>query len=245
MIVRPYADGWFLLRQADHARLSAQLAKSMALPPFDQLGCRNELIEAIELHDNGWVEWDNERPVDPQLGRPRSFNEMDPLDSYAIWQTSVELAVTRSPLAGWAVAGHFLRLTTIQSTDEIGQKWSRWAEEQRLVCLAQWLGEGPDRDIALAENAVDWLRFFDSFSLNLCRGNECEPFPLKAPTGSDWDMIWRAPNSLEIAPWTFDATALEFELPIQRFPGGAEAQELLRWRLRPAGSVQTVTIDCA
>ncbi|MEO1248806.1 MAG: DUF3891 family protein, partial [Pseudomonadota bacterium] len=127
MVIRPQGSNWLILNQRDHASLSADLARAMDLPPLDELGAREELLAAIAHHDDGWANWDADPKTDPDLGRPRGFNEMDRRDSLPIWRASIESAATHGPLAAATVAGHFLALSRFGGDDGLTMDWRRWA----------------------------------------------------------------------------------------------------------------------
>ena len=136
---------WILISQIDHARLAARLAEHWGAGEFPALWPAAELLWAIEHHDDGWRDWDLAPGVDPDSGQPRSFTEMIPADSLAIWTASIETARHAGPLETYVVAGHFCVLA---------RRGSGWLDEQtrrdlvgpflakndRLMvdCLSQW-----------------------------------------------------------------------------------------------------------
>ena len=105
------ADGapshWALISQVEHARLAGRLAEPWVDGPFAPLWPRDELLWAIEHHDDGWRQWEACPGVDSRTGRPRNFTEMPAAEALAIWRHSVDAAAAAFPLAGYVVAGHF------------------------------------------------------------------------------------------------------------------------------------------
>lgn len=229
MIVRPCEGQWLVLPQTGHARLSAELARAMRTPFAQNPEVFGELLAAITHHDDGWAGWDSDPQIDPKLGRPKGFNEMDRHDSLPIWRASVLAAREFSPLAGYVVAHHFLRLSRHGDQDEATGRWQAWVSEAAGTWIDRWRAERLGDDDP--ETAVDWLRFFDAFSLNLCRGAEIEPFPLTPPLGGSLKIVWIDKARAIVEPWPFQGTSFHSSLEGQLFP--SREARLLEWRLTP------------
>jgi hypothetical protein len=101
---------WILISQIDHARLSGQLAEYWGAQGYSPLSPRDELLWAINHHDDGWGEWEQTPDVDPKSGHPRSFTEMELGDALVIWTASIESARQAGNLEAYLVAGHFCAL---------------------------------------------------------------------------------------------------------------------------------------
>jgi hypothetical protein len=174
------ADGgtqWLLISQVEHARLSGLLAEKC----LDQFGrpnnsldaMRQELLQAIIHHDDGWAAWEEKPRLDPQLGRPLSFMEVEPADALTIWNRSIQAAREFGELAGWAVAGHFSALLATvgseQSKNTAGQQWLRDTAARRSQWFASWHGRNESLHTAeLAGEALKWVQLFDILSLWPC-----------------------------------------------------------------------------
>lgn len=234
MILRECSTGWLLMHQTDHAGLSAQLASRMHLPPVDALGCREVLIAAIASHDDGWSDWDNAIHIDPDLGRPLGFDEMARSSALPIWRSSVEAATKAGDLAGWCVASHFRRLAGRGEQDEATAAWQRWAQSEAQKLLDSWLSENSKHSECAAEKAAAWLRYFDTFSLNLCRGPQSAPFPLESPQGTIFELIWEDEARLRIDPWPFQRDKLQLSMPATRFAMNGDLEPIeIGWSLSP------------
>jgi hypothetical protein len=177
------AAGWALIPQVEHARISAQLAERClgrfgveanrsASDDEDCASIRAEVLAAIRCHDDGWTEWEQCPRLDPQLRRPLSFMELEPAEAIAIWIKSIASAEQYGPLAGWMVAGHFVRL--LRKWDAaLREAFPRWwldeTEQRRTDWLAQWQQVDPQRRTSeIAEEALEWLWAFDETSLWFC-----------------------------------------------------------------------------
>jgi hypothetical protein len=176
--------GWMLIAQVEHAHISAQLAERCS-GRFGSQSCasidgktnplaavRAEVLAAIRCHDDGWAEWERAPRLDPKLGRPLSFMELDHAESIAIWSRSIATAEAYGPLAAWMVAGHFLRLLNKSDSAHHEQSAVQWRddmERRRDAWLHAWQAVDPAlRSRALADEALQWLWTFDEVSLWFC-----------------------------------------------------------------------------
>jgi hypothetical protein len=254
------ADGsaaWVLISQIEHARVSAQLAAHCVgrFAAGDvSADIRQEVLAAIEHHDDGWAEWERSPRIDDHW-RPVSFMELDAAEAIAIWTGSIDSASAHGPLAGWLVAGHFSRLTRKYSdatrTDPRAAQWYESMRQQRSEWLAQWQAVEPTaRTAALADEALQWLWTFDEVSLWFC----CTcPSPgetaqaeaeLSKPAGQgtaiEMQLQPGGNGAAGSTPWRFDAASIDIEasariVPAQRY---AKAEALfaaarphtLRWQ---------------
>src|SRR5690242_18324673 len=85
-------DSWLLIPQIEHARLAGRLAENWGAAPFGTLPARDELIVAVEHHDDGWADWDRRPAVDAERGTPIEFTEMPLADALGIWRQSIDIA---------------------------------------------------------------------------------------------------------------------------------------------------------
>lgn len=170
---------WLIVSQVEHARLSATLARGCRLslpndarhaPVVAEL--RQEMLDAIERHDDGWAEWEAKPTLDAQHGRPLSFQEVPAGEAIEVWSRSIESAAGSGPLAASMVAGHFVRLAELSQSPKANPRVERWkhqVQQQRADWLQAWAQPDPaSRTPAAAERAVDWLQLFDILSLWLC-----------------------------------------------------------------------------
>ncbi|HWA99126.1 MAG TPA: DUF3891 family protein [Pirellulales bacterium] len=230
MIRRTYiaaegAERWLLVPQIDHAHLAAQIARAWGAEPFDAPWPADELLAAVEHHDDGWAEWDAHPGVDPNGGRPRDFTEMRIADSVAIWQRSIDVAAAIGPLAAWVVSGHFTALlrrtnawqpTSAAASAEADTFLGR-QDAQRAHWLAEWQTADPLRHtVAAAERALEFLQFFDALSLWLCCGRQRD-YRSAAPGGpalegrQATDPQRSLDLTVRIQPWPLKVSHLRLE----------------------------------
>ena len=241
---------WVIIAQIDHAHLAGQLAKHWGAP-FGKLEAREALLWAAFHHDDGWAAWDQNPGVDSATGVPRQFTEMNPADTLAIWTMSIDAAAAQGPLEGCLVAGHFCRLgrraTWGKEQDPAWQPFLGFLdsyEARARQWLARWQADDAAHSPQLAEQALDQLQFFDTFSLWFCCSESTEREIVETPFGVDLVILPRSPSQLQLEPWPFTSDSLELSVPGRMIPTGhyASRAELaaapsqaiqLRWKLTP------------
>jgi hypothetical protein len=201
------ADGspaWVLISQVDHAHLSGELAEGWR----EEIPCRTVVLPTIYRHDDGWRAWEAAPTIDPATGRPRSFLDMPHAKTHEIWQKSIAGVADLGPLAQFMVAEHFCRLRRSgeASGDPQVQAFLGEFDGRYRQWLAQWQSENPARNtLAVAERAVDWLQFFDLFSLWLCMADRTQPHQLTLPGGTNLSLLPVQPgwneSTLMVDPW--------------------------------------------
>jgi len=241
---------WVLIRQIDHAHLAGQLAEVWGGGGFSPLEPADELLWAIYHHDDGWAEWDRDPGTNPSTGVPRQFMEMEPPETLAIWTKSIDAAAARGPLEGYLVAGHFCRLgrrgTAGKEHDPVWQPFVAFLDdyEQRARnWLDRWRADFPAiRTEALAEQALNQLQFFDTFSLWFCCAESTDREIAETPAGIDLAITPRSTFNIHLAPWPLRVPGLELSTPGRLLAAGhyasraelnaAPSQEItLRWKL--------------
>ena len=213
---------WVLVSQVDHAQLSGQLAEAWEGLDLRDGSERDQLISAIYHHDDGWAEWEENQQIDARTGRPRQFTEMDLSDSLNIWTRSIEAAAAAGPLAGYAVAGHFidLRRTSVARNDEdtpdalLARHWTADFEARQTEWLAAWQSTGQDTDsYEVGQIAVATLRFFDVLSLWLCCAERTNPAEFCLPDNSQVTLTPKNADRVTVSPWPFADDELDFSVP--------------------------------
>ena len=200
-----FADGapqWLLISQVEHARLSGELAERC----FNCFGnhkdslqdVRQELLQAISHHDDGWLDWETEPRLDPKLGRPLSFLELPLGEALEIWERSIVAASRIGELAAWVVAGHFSALLATvghHAAETEARSWLRDVAARRSAWFAGWRSRQESLHTAeLAGAALKWLQLFDILSLWSCSqypvvGEQIAQWPESFRTAEDWILV--------------------------------------------------------
>ncbi len=242
---------WLLVKQTVHAQLSYDLAIAWGSLAIGPLFCdpqddkhpfyrvRQEFLEAVRIHDDGWINWGEDPEIDPVYGRPYGFTEMPTQAAQRIWSDSIDRCEQISPFAGWIVASHFSWLQSKQ--DEDFKEWEAWIKQvdtERKVMLNKWLDQSPEHTEQLAERSLSWLQAFDWMSLWLCcyaRLFEEDKMPEPMVIGGDvldgkteWPEIRFLPNGfneaghpiLRVDPWPFVVDELKLSVDAEVLPLG-------------------------
>ena len=239
---------YHLVRQPDHARVSGDIAKQLAIagaPPVD-----DDIVRGISLHDEGWKDFDNgsERlSVTPAIysgenvalsaeGRPLSFLDIKAGDFLRAWRGSIDSAEAVTPIAALIVSGHFCRLGKfgislgtypVQDTQHVREFLA--SEEQRQ---RRWL-RLQDRAESEVQYWTDVLQFCDLLSLYLCCGSkESVEFPQRIGPKGETVRLQVQGAAFVLSPALF---AKEVELAVEARPYPAETGVppiTIRWRVR-------------
>jgi hypothetical protein len=245
--------GWVLIQQIDHAQLARQLAQSWQAESFAPLDPRDELLWAIEHHDDGWLAWDARPQVDSHSGVPRQFLEMQAEETREIWGRSIDAAAERGALEGYLVAGHFCRLGRRATAGHEADARIRplidlldHYERQSQDWLERWQRSDPAANTtARVTRALDLLQFFDTFSLWFCCAElDDEREVVETPAGPDLALVPRGATRVSVSPWPWSQPSLELSVAGRFVPRDhyADAEQLasapshavdLRWRVTP------------
>lgn len=248
-------EHWVLITQPEHARLAGCVAAAWAGAGWCALEPRDEVLDAVFHHDDGWIDWERSPDVDDE-GNPRQFTDM-PLDVVLpIWRRSIAICREIGPLAGAMAAGHFAGLLRRfpgwrdRSAAEEAANADAFLAEQDRRCQAwreAWLSADRRRRVEGADAALAHLQMFDAISLWLCSDDRPESFETEPPQGEPPCCFdWAGDRTWTVSPWPFEArevrlTVTANRLPVVRYANrealAAAAREPfdLEWRLlRPA-----------
>jgi hypothetical protein len=240
---------WVLISQIEHARLAGEVARQWQAGGLATMPHRDEVLEAIAHHDDGWAEWEAAPQVDPQSGTPLAFTEMPLVAALAIWKRSIDRCAAIGPLAAWMTAGHFEALLRSAKFAEapLAVDWLRRFDPRR----ANWLAELLHRDAAItqsdADRALRTLQFFDMLSLWFCCAERLRSTTVTAPDGLDVNISPKGADSMKLSPWPLDVRRLKLSVSGARIPArpyadsaalaACERQTVkLNWLLEPDSS---------
>ena len=258
-VIRPgRPDCWMLISQVAHARLSYELAREWQQGGVAPLEPRDEVLQAVLHHDDGWAEWERSPDVDSKLGRPLSFLEMPIDEAVDIWWRSIAVAQSVGPVAAYLVSAHFSALVErahdahlanphwLELVDSFLQRQAR----MRGQWLSAWQSEArTDLDDVeahyLAQRGLKQLQLFDALSLWFCMAERSEPVTFDTPDGPPitWNPV--SPAEVTVDPWPWPRPELQVEVTGRMIPMGCyptrealsqapSETALLGWILRPA-----------
>lgn len=227
---------WLLISQVEHARLAHELARHWTRPLVIWPEVNAELLGTIEHHDDGWTDWERAPRVDPATGRPLQFIEM-PLDqALIIWQRSIDVCAAIGPLAGWLVAGHFSALlrhsNAWQRTDHpqsaVAAEFLSRQDRMRIQAFRTWQHLDPRRNaLAVAEQCLRWLQFFDAFSLWLCCAERRSDDRLTGVDPAEMTLRPQSDGSIHVSPWPFRVAKISLTIAHGQLTQGSYSSDEL------------------
>lgn len=222
-------ESWILIPQIEHAHLAGALAESWGDSSLAELQPREEVLQAVRHHDDGWADWDASPGIDPVVGRPLSFVEM-PLDvSIGIWRRSIYLACSRGYLAAHIVSNHFTELLQRASPRwshdperfQVSRQFLDEQSDHREVWLAKWQEPNPAiRTRKMATRVLEYLQFFDALSLWFCGAVRQGPQSFTTPEGTEISFIPTGPLRFTAEPWPLTVGQWTSTVRARRIPVG-------------------------
>ena len=252
MIVLDRTEGGLrIVEQAAHAKMAADIARAWRRPEAMPESMWTSLIDAVEHHDDGWIEADQSPQLDTD-GRPLAFNTMPPLEHIRVWRSSVERVRHRGPYASLLVALHARWLYTRYAGDESEEDRSAvqgFIDELALVIDASLstLRQGDEAQ----RNAIDptnlsyaqrLVAYFDALSLMMLGAIVTQDHAAPVAFGKQVQALHVTPlkKMWQFWPWPFRSprvhvTVEAFDLADARFPDVAAFQAA-----REAATAQTL-----
>ena len=240
MIIRPVREGVQLIHQHDHARAAGTLVRrwqgTPSLPALPT-ALLDPLFFAADNHDVGWCRLDSAPRIDLATGLPQSFFAATAEEAVSTWTEGIRFCEAHSPFSGYLVSLHFTSLAEAAlpgAPEEDLALLGRFAEEERERRKAL-LRESSPQEAPLKDEAARLLRVCDTLSLIACRAPEISPPPgeVQFLTRGGMKICLTREGALEIAPWPFQAAAMQllfpgFTLPPARYESQIELDEALR-----------------
>lgn len=108
MIVSEHPFGLQLVRQDHHMHHAGELAKSWGNSRFARLDLHRSFVTAVDLHDNGWAEFDDSLPF--KNGRPVNFVDIDLTQHAEFYERGYERVKQQDEYAGSLIGMHWIGL---------------------------------------------------------------------------------------------------------------------------------------
>jgi uncharacterized protein DUF3891 len=239
MIRRDEKDGWFLINQHDHARLSADIMRHWGNKEF--AGLDSEVLFAIGEHDNGWKKWDSSPKVNSASQYPMNFLEISSSDQSEIWRRCFRRHSVKHPYASALIALHFGKLNekSLNKNSNNGIARALQAEIKDFVSnmlRINILNLDPDSLPKDVQMNLRLVQIADIISLALCHGwlsIGIVDVPLGyngSATALNLESI--DGNNYGICPYSFSKPFIELQvegrrLDRKKFPGDDELREML------------------
>lgn len=240
MLRRDEKDGWVLINQHDHARLSAEVMRHWGNKEF--AGLDSEILFAIGEHDNGWKEWDSSPKVNCVSQYPMNFLEISSSDQSEIWRRCFRRHSAKHPYASALIALHFGKLNEKSLNKNSDNGISRALQAEISDFVSDMLKiDIPNLDLnSLPKDVQVNLRLVqiaDIISLAICHGwlsIGIEDVPLSY-NGSATTLNLKSidGSNYVISPYPFSKPFIELQVEGRRLDrkkvsGDAELREVLK-----------------
>ena len=228
LIVQRRGASLLLIRQPDHAALSARVMERWRADGFPCSPARADVLYAIEEHDNGWLEPDAAPLVHDSTGRIADFMSAPDAVKRAVWPRGVA-RLAHAPYAAALVAQHALHVFRRYRTDADWAEFFAEMEGARAFAASKCGGSGPagrTRTLDDVQRDYAFLRIGDLISLTFCNG---WTDPQKDDAGSGYEIRLEGTRVI-VTPDPFVGRQVPFsvtarELRDRPFRSAADAQE--------------------
>ena len=226
MIVREQADSFVLVEQHEHALVSGEFARRWAEEPMPV----GPTLYAVENHDVGWRETDEEVLWNEATGRPHSFVDYPLGPKLEAWRRGIEFVEAHDAYAGYLCSMHYARfLLGSENPPEVEFREREAARQERLR-----LGMSP-AELENLERNFRFLRLCDGLSLFLFLYGPGEAgYPPPTLDGFELDgtryaLTWQNERAVRLDPFPltgpFDVSVPYREVGKDRRPVGGGVLE--------------------
>jgi len=164
VIVRYIDDRVLLITQPDHARLAAEVMSHCAA--LERHPRREQILNAIASHDDGWAVEDARPSIDPATGEVADFIRARTEVRQGVWPRAVAFLAQDDPWAAALVAQHAL---TVYTRLRANPDWHAFFAKMGVLRDAL-LKKTNLKPIELESDYV-FLRLGDLISLAFCTGS--------------------------------------------------------------------------
>jgi hypothetical protein len=165
MIVRRTDSTVLLIAQPDHAALAARIMRRWTDSELAQSSRRDEILHAVEHHDDGWIEVDRAPIVDETTGELLDFITSPVAVRRGIWPRGVA-RLASTPYAAALVAQHAVYVYGRYRDDDA---WAPFFTEMESL-RAHHLRAALPATLEMLLSDYRWLRTGDILSLAFCNG---------------------------------------------------------------------------
>ncbi|WP_017318249.1 DUF3891 family protein [Mastigocladopsis repens] len=226
MLHRSTKQGLICITQPNHARLSGQLAQAWGNEDFGQVAPKTEVCQGAELHDIGWIFWEQSPKLNPQTGYPYQFMELSTQEHIDIWSGAKHLVLPMGRYIALLVSLHgtglyerFTSWQNSQTSTEIVQNFleREYAFQEKLVAV---LGNdeyySPYTTPEVISRNRKLVATWDALSIILCQGFTSEAHVAQVPM-SDGETTLKLTlkevkdnhNLLAVSPWPFQHSEVD------------------------------------
>ncbi len=257
MLLRKDGLDVIAIPQPSHAWLSGQLARAWGNEQFAAPLPSEDVCLAAELHDIGWLAWEEAPMLDAGTGLPMTFSEVPPQTHIGLWREGVRRARAfgRYPallvsLHADTIYGRYFNFA--EASPEEAAAVHAFLQEQHAMQarLADSLRADPEYGgQASAENiarnqrliaALDWI------SLAICWGVESDQeipdVPAEGEDKTELRLHFLDRQNLVLDPWPFHKPSIAVHAEGKRLRGRCSTQEELQQVLNEAQPVRVSAV---
>ncbi|HKV52069.1 MAG TPA: DUF3891 family protein [Gemmatimonadaceae bacterium] len=165
MIIHQRGASVLLITQPDHAALAARIMRRWQYDDLARSPRRDEILFALEHHDDGWLDVDSAPLVDATNGALLDFISAPESVRRGIWPRGVA-RLAESPYAAALVAQHALHIYRRCRDDTA---WQFFFDEMETLRAQHLRAAAPATLDALLRD-YRWVRTGDLLSLVFCNG---------------------------------------------------------------------------
>ena len=270
MLRAQHPQGWWLIRQPDHAVLASQFAEHWGNTVFTLPEPRADVLEGIRRHDDGWATRD-QAPLITRQGKPSAFGsdlvgkytafeEIDLKDYLGVRGKALEIVARDNAYAAVLISMHTCNLLTANADrrtiqpdelpllDDFVEHQKRRQSELKAACAAS--GRFTDADLSEAT----FLRHFrllqacDCLSLLSCVDYEAPAtllHPLATKDGGVRTVQVHRVGSrtFRLDPYPFSSSPLSFQIPGRRVDGHTFQSADALQRNYAAAAIEQITVE--
>jgi uncharacterized protein YnzC (UPF0291/DUF896 family) len=253
MLHRQDSEGLTIISQPAHAWISGQIARNWGADPF--LVPSEEVCLAAELHDIGFLHWEEFPTLDTATGLPHDFLHMPPEIHLELWRKGVQNMLRFGRYPALLVSMHFSNISRqnwVSDKKKENGLLQAYMEEQDvfqktlLTSLRNDFHYGASLSEEIAVRDQQMVSIFDWLSLLAClRLREQKTIP-DVPTRGQKLPITLTPldsngRRLQLDPWPLRVPRLELVCEGRRVLKTYKDQEEMRESLKAASRVTVIT----
>jgi hypothetical protein len=252
MLHRRTNEGVIVITQPAHARLSGDLARAWGNEVFGDFAPQAEMCLAADLHDIGFLDWEESPTLNLKTGLPHSFLDLPTKLHLNIWAKGIRQMTQYSRYAALLVSMHFATLAqrhpSLPSSQET-QFEKNFLEEQRANQHRLMTSLRNDPQYAsssgnevLARNR-ELVSLWDWISLLLCMGlGETQIVNGVPAAKGKCDITLTSlspgePSRVKLFPWPFNEASVCLSCEGRRLTQTFREESVMREALSTASTV--------
>src|SRR5699024_779879 len=162
MIIRERSNEFIMIKQHDHAQISATLYQKLHEKFLPRKEYRSTINYAISQHDCGWIPFDEAPFWNDEASEPYSFTNFPTEAKTVLYEYGINQVEETDPYATLLCSEHYTRFLK-KSTDKTSVEFVQ-SEQSRQKRILNQLNIARDQWMAHYEI----LQFFDNLSLFIC-----------------------------------------------------------------------------